>query len=283
MTTATPLSELTLLAPAKLNLFLHITGQLPNGYHQLQTLFQLIDYGDTLHFTRLPGPTIELQPAIPGVAKEENLIYRAAQLLQKTTNTPQGVAIHCDKILPMGGGLGGGSSNAATTLLALNQLWQLHLPIEQLAELGKQLGADVPVFVHGHTAWAEGIGEQLTPLEMPEKWFLVIKPPCHVPTAEIFSHQDLTRNTHPIKIRAFLEQGGHNDCQPVAEKLFPVIGEVRNWLAQFALAKMTGTGACVFAQFDTKGQCQAVAQQVPSRWQHFIACGINHSPALPIG
>ena len=273
-------TELSLLSPAKLNLFLHITGRLENGYHQLQTLFQLLDYGDTLHFSRLDSQQIVLENPLPGVSNQQNLIVKAATLLQNYGSVQQGVVIRCDKILPMGGGLGGGSSNAATTLLALNHLWNLKLPPPELCKLGLQLGADVPVFIQGKTAWGEGVGEDLTPVELPQKWFLVITPNCHISTAEIFLHPDLTRNTHPIKIRAFLEQGGHNDCQPIAEKLFPEVQEARQWLEQFGSAKMTGTGASIFAQFDSKQVCEQAFRSVPSVWRSFVAQGVNESPAI---
>ena len=273
-------ADLSLPSPAKLNLFLHITGRRANGYHDLQTLFQLLDYGDTLHFTARPDHQIILECNRTSLATEDNLIYRAVRMLQDYCGLQSGIQIYCQKVLPIGGGLGGGSSNAATTILALNKLWDLQLSPAKMAELGQQLGADVPVFIHGQTAWAEGIGERLTPVEMPPNWYLVIAPNCTVSTAAIFRHPDLTRDTHPIKIRAFLDQGGHNDCQPIAEKLFPEVQEVRQWLERFSTAKMTGTGACVFSQFESRQQCEQVYRSVPSHWHCFMAQGLNKSPAL---
>ncbi|TNF01394.1 MAG: 4-(cytidine 5'-diphospho)-2-C-methyl-D-erythritol kinase, partial [Gammaproteobacteria bacterium] len=206
---------LSLPAPAKINLFLHITGRRADGYHNLQTLFQLLDFGDQLDFEATQSCAIQVTPALEGVAPDDNLIYRAARLLQEQSGCQRGAVIHLHKRLPMGGGLGGGSSDAATALVALNELWQLGWSREDLMSLGRQLGADVPVFIFGHSAWAEGVGEQLTELEIPPAWYLVLAPDTQVSTATIFAHQGLTRNTHPIKIRAFLEQGGRNDCQTV--------------------------------------------------------------------
>ncbi|GAB3092650.1 4-(cytidine 5'-diphospho)-2-C-methyl-D-erythritol kinase [Aestuariicella hydrocarbonica] len=281
------MNSITLPAPAKLNLFLHITGQRSDGYHTLQTLFQLLDFGDQLHYQRRQDEQITLQPDIPGVATEDNLIVRAARLLQgyaqqhrarvDLDNPPLGVDIHLDKRLPMGGGIGGGSSNAATTLLALNHLWGLQLDTDTLAELGRQLGADVPVFIRGKTAWAEGIGEQLQAVEMPEDWFLVLTPDCHVSTAEIFSHKDLTRGTSDITVAAFLEQGGHNDCQPLVRNLFPEVDSALEWLSRYGDAKMTGTGACVFAPFDDKASAEAVLAKAPDHLKGFVARGVNQS------
>ncbi len=273
------MDNLTLLAPAKLNLFLHITGRREDGYHLLQTLFQLLDYGDTLSFQLTDSPEILLAPELPDVPAPDNLIVRAARLLQQACGTRRGAMITLDKRLPMGGGLGGGSSNAATTLLALNRLWQSRLDLDQLAALGARLGADVPVFVFGQTAWGEGIGEQLTPVELPENWYLVIMPPCRVSTAEIFAHPDLTRDTHPIKIRAFLERGGRNDCQNLVETLFPKVLQARLWLDNFAPAQMTGSGACVFARFSTKKCAEEALACMPDHLSGFIARGVNQSPA----
>ncbi|GAA5316397.1 MAG: 4-(cytidine 5'-diphospho)-2-C-methyl-D-erythritol kinase [Candidatus Pelagadaptatus aseana] len=272
-------NTLTLSAPAKLNLFLHITGRRADGYHNLQTLFQLLDHGDQLTFCCTDTPDITLSPDIEGVAAEDNLIVRAARLLQRHSQTKLGAHIELDKQLPMGGGIGGGSSDAATTLLALNALWQLNLPLPVLAELGASLGADVPVFIHGQTAWAEGIGEQLTPVELPEKYYLVLTPDCHVSTVEIFSHKDLTRDTSAITVAAFLEQGGQNDCQPLVKKLYPEVAKALNWLVKFAPAKMTGTGACVFAEFESREQAEAILEQAPEDLKGFVAKGVNLSPA----
>jgi len=269
---------LTLPAPAKLNLFLHITGRRADGYHNLQTLFQLLDYSDTLTFTATPESDIQLSPALPDVDTQDNLIYRAARMLQQHSGCTAGVKITIDKRLPMGGGLGGGSSNAATTLVGLNHLWQLNIPLQKLADLGCELGADVPVFVKGQSAWAEGIGEQLQAIDIPEYWYLVLIPDAHASTAEIFAHEQLTRNTHPITIRAVLEQGHRNDCQAVAESLYPEIREARKWLDNFAIAQMTGTGACVFARFDSKTAAEAVLERKPENLQGFVTRGVNQSP-----
>ncbi len=269
---------LTLPAPAKLNLFLHITGRREDGYHNLQTVFQLLDFGDELSFSLRPSDgQITLSPEIEGVPHEDNLIVKAARLLQAHSNTPQGADIELSKHLPMGGGIGGGSSNAATTLLALNSLWQTRLDLDTLAELGRQLGADVPVFIRGNSAWAEGVGEQLQAIELPEKWYLVATPDCHVSTAEIFSHKDLTRDTSSITVAAFLEQGGVNDCQPLVQSLYPEVKNALSWLSQYGDAKMTGTGASVFAPFDNKVSAEAVLAKMPNTLNGFVARGVNHS------
>lgn len=276
--------RLALPAPAKLNLFLHITGRRDDGYHNLQTLFQLLDYCDQMSFETNTTRTIELTPELPGVSTQDNLIVRAAELLRQHTGYNGGASITIDKRLPMGGGLGGGSSNAATTLVGLNHLWKLGLSPDELARLGQQLGADVPVFVHGKSAWAEGVGEQLQAVEIPECWYLVLVPPVHASTARVFNHQQLTRNTHPSTIRAVLEQGGRNDCQNVAEMLYPAIRNTRKWLENFAHAQMTGTGACVFARFESRDAANAVLEEKPDNLEGFIAKGINQSPlhqALP--
>ena len=280
--------KLTLPAPAKLNLFLHITGRRADGYHNLQTLFQLLDYGDELTFSRRDDGRVTLSPAIDGVPQQQNLIHRAAALLQQASTTGYGADISLTKRLPMGGGLGGGSSDAATTLVALNHIWQLGLTPDQLAGLGQQLGADVPVFVRGQTAWAEGIGEQLTPLQTPPRWFLVIRPDCHVDTGKIFSHQALTRDTPILKIRASFEQGRidgwRNDCQDVVEMLYPEVKAAREWLQRYdANARMTGTGACVFARFDSEQAAQAALNERPDNMQGFVARGVNRSPLCEIG
>lgn len=269
---------LDLLSPAKLNLFLHITGRRPDGYHQLQTVFQLLDYGDRLSFRRREDQEITLTPAIPGVAFADNLIVRAAHLLQARARVTAGIDIHLEKRLPMGGGLGGGSSNAATTLVALNYLWQCGLTRAQLHDLGLQLGADVPVFIGAQSAWAEGVGEQLQPLELSENWYLVLHPQCTVSTAEIFSHKDLTRDTPAITLAAFLAQGGQNDCEALVRKLYPPVDKALNWLAKFtSTARMTGTGASVFAAFDSIAQAREILAQAPAEMSGFVAQGINRS------
>lgn len=273
------MNELTLLSPAKLNLFLHITGRRTDGYHNLQTLFQLLDYGDELSFSLRQGGQIILEPGVPGVDFEQNLIIRAARLLEPYKTSRTGIDIKLQKRLPMGGGIGGGSSNAATTLVALNHLWECRLGKAQLQELGLKLGADVPVFTNAQTAWAEGIGEALQPIEMQPKWFLVVQPDCHVSTATIFSHKDLTRNTPAIKVAAFLERGGRNDCETLVRRLYPQVDEALNWLAKFDNnAQMTGTGACVFASFETAEKAHYVQAQLPKHLPGFVAQGINQSP-----
>lgn len=260
------------LSPAKLNLFLHITGRRPDGYHELQTLFQLLDWGDRLYFTTHRSGEIQLDGTALDIPVEDNLIVRAARLLQEGS---LGVKIRLDKRIPQGGGLGGGSSNAATTLLALNHLWQRGLTSMELQALGAQLGADVPVFVGAHTAWAEGIGEILTPVELPRRWFLILVPDCQVPTAEIFSHRELTRNTSPIKIAAFFKGDSRNDCQELVRHLYPEIDKALKFLEKFGEARLTGTGACVFAGFDTEAEARAAHREVPQRWTAIMAQGIN--------
>ncbi len=272
---------LILPAPAKLNLFLHITGRRDDGYHQLQTLFQLLDYGDELRFERRDDGQLTLTPGIPGVAAEDNLILRAARRLQAQLDPAQpvpGADIHLDKRLPLGGGIGGGSSDAATTLVALNHLWQCGLTGPQLQSLGLQLGADVPVFVGAQTAWAEGVGEALQPVEMPPRWYLVLHPACAVSTASVFSHKDLTRNTPAITLAAFLAQGGRNDCETLVRKRYPPVDNALNWLAKFTPnARMTGTGASVFAGFDSAAEAEHVLAQAPADLPGFVARGINRS------
>lgn len=270
---------LTLLSPAKLNLFLHITGQRGNGYHELQTLFQLLDWGDRLQFESDNSGEISLHGADLGIPAEQNLIVKAAQALPRNTSK-QGVSIHLEKRIPEGGGLGGGSSNAATTLLAMNYLWNLQLGDKALQKIGAKLGADVPVFVAGHTAWAEGIGEFLTPVELPETWYLVIAPGCHVSTAEIFSNEQLTRNTSPIKMAAFFEGNSRNDCQQLVRNLHKEVDNALNWLDNFGTAKLTGTGACVFASFDDEQAATSALSQLPESMSGFVARGINTSPVL---
>jgi len=269
---------LTLPAPGKLNLMLHITGQREDGYHNLQTLFQFLDYGDQLHFEALPDSSIEVITELPDVAATDNLIYRAAELLQHHSGSSFGARIKLEKNIPMGAGLGGGSSDAATTLIALNQLWSLNYDLHTLAKLGLQLGADVPVFIHGRAAWAEGVGEQLTAVEPKQNWFVVLTPACHVSTAEIFSHKELTRNTSAITIAAALEGGGRNDCQAVVLEHYPQVKKALRWLNQFAAAKMTGTGSSVFADFVSREQAQQVLEQLPTDLKGFIAKGQNLSP-----
>lgn len=273
-----------LLSPAKLNLMLHITGRRADGYHHLQTLFQLLDYGDTLEFEANDSGAITLAPALPGVPESANLIVRAAKLLQQSQPSAARLGAHIKlaKIMPMGGGIGGGSSNAATTLLALNELWGCQLGLEQLAVIGLQLGADVPVFVKGQSAWAEGVGERLQAIDIPDTWYLVIKPDCEISTAEIFSHKQLTRDTVPITIAAVFEQGNRNDCEPVVRALYPQVDAALTWLNGHIVnrppARLTGTGACVFASFPDQHSAQQILHHLPSELQGFVAKGVNRSP-----
>jgi 4-diphosphocytidyl-2-C-methyl-D-erythritol kinase len=273
------MTSLTLLSPAKLNLFLHITGRRPDGYHNLQTLFQLLDYGDTLTFTTRSDNQITLAPELPGVGFEQNLIIKAVRALEAYKPATAGVDIQLEKRLPMGGGIAGGSSNAATTLVALNHLWGCDLNRNQLQTIGLQLGADVPVFINAQTAWAEGVGEALEAIKMPPKWFLVIQPDCHVSTAEIFSNKDLTRDTSAIKVAAFLERGGKNDCEALVRKLYPQVDNALIWLQKFDRnARMTGTGACVFASFESVEEARNVQATLPNNLPGFVAQGVNQSP-----
>ena len=265
-------------APAKLNLILHITGQRQDGYHLLQTVFQFIDFSDLLDFNLRDDAVISRQSDWQGVVEADDLIIRAAKALQQASACRLGVDIILQKRLPAGGGLGGGSSDAATTLVALNHLWGLELTVDQLAEIGLQLGADVPVFVRGKAAWAEGVGEQLTAIEPEEYWYLVLRPDCSVSTEEVFNSSDLTRNTPAIRIRDFLEDGGHNDCESVVRNLYPQVAEALDWLSQFAVARMTGTGSCIFAGFDKQQQAESVYEKLPQGWEGFVVKGLNNSP-----
>lgn len=272
-------------APAKLNRFLHIVGRRADGMHELQTLFQFLDYSDQLHFSLRSDAQIRHLNPLPGLAAKDDLTVRAAQLLQREPGSLQGVDIRLDKQLPMGGGLGGGSSDCATTLVALNRLWNLNLSTDRLAKLGLQLGADVPVFVHGQAAWAEGVGERLTPLQLEQPWFVVIRPDCEVSTRDVFNAPDLTRSTPPTTIRAFLEQGalaggGGNDCEAVVRRQFPAVAEALDWLAARAPARLTGTGACIFAAFAERESAERVQSEIPDQWQGFVARGCNESPLL---
>ncbi len=274
------MKQLTLPAPGKLNLFLHICGRREDGYHQLQTVFQFLDYADQIQFTLTPGQDgqIKLKTPLVGVAEQDNLIVRAAHALRKSTGCNAGATIVLDKKLPLGGGIGGGSSDAATTLIALNRLWQTGLNQQELQDIGLNLGADVPIFIHGSAAWAEGVGEILQEITLPEPWYLVLVPPCHISTTEIFSHRQLTRDTQAIKMSAFFEQGGHNDCEPLVRSLYPQVAEALDWLDQYGSARMTGTGACVFAQFASRQEAEIAFGKCPKQLQGFIARGVNRSP-----
>ncbi|MDW3776517.1 4-(cytidine 5'-diphospho)-2-C-methyl-D-erythritol kinase [Kluyvera cryocrescens] len=271
-------------SPAKLNLFLYITGQRPDGYHTLQTLFQFLDYGDTLTIEPRTDGQLRLLTPVDGVPNEENLIIHAARLLMKTAAETQrlpegsGADIRIDKRLPMGGGLGGGSSNAATVLVALNHLWQCHLSEDELATIGLTLGADVPVFVRGRAAFAEGVGEVLTPVDVAEKWYLVAHPGVSIPTPVIFGDLELPRNTPVRSIDTLLNCEFANDCEVIARKRFREVDDVLSWLLEYAPSRLTGTGACVFAEFDTELAARQVLEQAPEWLQGFVAKGVNLSP-----
>ncbi len=270
--------------PAKLNLFLYITGQRADGYHELQTLFQFLNFGDDLQVEITSEPDIVVTPALKNVPLEDNLIYRAARLLQKATGCRQGARLHLTKRLPMGGGVGGGSSDAATALVALNLLWKTGLSRTQLAELGLQLGADVPIFVQGQAAFAEGVGERLTPCAPAEQWFVVLKPKVSIATAKIFTHPELTRNTPKRGMGECLSTPYANDCEKVVKNHYPVVEEMLTALLQYAPARLTGTGACVFAAFvDAKSaqSCLNAVLNLPLAAQlemGFVAQGCNISP-----
>ncbi|MET6678000.1 4-(cytidine 5'-diphospho)-2-C-methyl-D-erythritol kinase [Citrobacter amalonaticus] len=271
-------------SPAKLNLFLYITGRRADGYHTLQTLFQFLDYGDTLSLEPRRDGEIHLLTPVNGVAHEDNLIVRAARLLMKTAAergrlpAGSGADIRIEKRLPMGGGLGGGSSNAATVLVALNHLWQCGLSLDELAALGLTLGADVPVFVRGHAAFAEGVGEILTPVEPAEKWYLVAHPGVSIPTPMIFNDPDLPRNTPKRSIETLLKCEFSNDCEVIARKRFREVDAALSWLLEYAPSRLTGTGACVFAEFDTESRARQVLEQAPEWLNAFVAKGVNLSP-----
>lgn len=279
-TAASP--PLTLPAPAKLNRLLHIVGQRADGYHELQTLFQLIDLCDTLTFSLRQDGQLILRDALTDIASDDNLIMRAAKLLKDTTGCSHGATLTLEhKTLPMGGGLGGGSSNAATTLLGLNHLWQLGLPIHQLAELGLKLGADVPVFVQGASAWAQGVGEKLTPVTLDTPWFVIIHPGVGVSTPEVFKDPKLTRNTPPITMARAMQGGAsswRNDCEAVVARAHPPIAAAIEWLDGFAPARLTGTGACIFAGFADQAAATDVARQAREHWPAWVAKGLNRSP-----
>ncbi|WP_346837173.1 4-(cytidine 5'-diphospho)-2-C-methyl-D-erythritol kinase [Microbulbifer sp. SAOS-129_SWC] len=274
-------------APAKLNLILRILGRRDDGYHELQTLFQLLDFGDQLEFESRDDNVISVDAGGLDIPLQDNLIYRAAQLLQRESGCASGAHIVLHKRLPQGGGIGGGSSDAATTLLGLNHLWRCGLPLGALAALGRQLGADVPVFVRGRTAWAEGIGEKLQPVNTPQRHYLVLVPGCSVSTAAVFGDPRLTRDSTAITLAhlrgglldsEWLEQHSGNDCQALVERLYPDIRAAREWLQQFARAQLTGTGACVFAAFDSAQAAGEILARLPQRWSGFVAAGVNESP-----
>jgi 4-diphosphocytidyl-2-C-methyl-D-erythritol kinase len=268
-------------APAKLNLMLHVVGRRDDGYHELQTVFQLIDLRDRIEITVRDDGLITRPNGPAGVPESEDLVVRAARALQQEAGTSRGAEISVRKAIPMGGGLGGGSSDAATTLLALNRMWQIDFGSEQIVAIGAKLGADVPVFVHGRAAWAEGVGDRLTAVEIPgESWFVVIFPGVSVPTAAVFQAPELTRNSPPTTMRGFLETGGRNDCEPVVRARFPAVGEALDWLARHAPARLTGTGSCVFAKFSRAADAERVAARVPDEWRVWVVRGLAESPLL---
>ncbi len=267
-------------APAKINLMLRITGQREDGYHLLQTVFQLTDLCDWITFHQVNDSSVTLQTPIPGVPEQTDLTVRAANLLKQETGCQQGVCIEVEKKLPMGGGLGGGSSDAATTLVVLNRLWKLGLTEQRLMQLGLQLGADVPVFVFGRAAWAEGVGEKLERIDVPEKWTVIIKPDCHVDTKEIFSVKDLTRNSKSIRIADFLTGQHQNDCLDVVRKLYKPVEKALIDLSRFSEARLTGTGACVFAQFDSEELAKQAYESLNRQWQVYLTKGLNRSLLL---
>jgi len=265
-------------APAKLNLFLHVTGRRPDGYHELQTVFQLIDLCDTIAISVREDGRIERPDGPPGVDPEADLTVRAARALQQATGCRLGATLRVRKRIPMGGGLGGGSSDAASVLLGLNAVWGCGLPVDALARLGLPLGADVPVFVRGSSAWGQGVGEDLQPLELPESWYVVIHPGVAVGTRDVFQSPELTRNSPVITIRAFFQSGGRNDCEPVVRARFPEVAEALDWLGRFAPARLTGTGSCIFAPCATAIDAERLAARVPDRWTSYVARGLNVSP-----
>ncbi len=267
-------------APAKINLFLHVVGQRADGYHLLQSVFRLIGHYDTLHLRATDDGQISRLQEVAGVPAEQDLCVRAARLLQQHTGCRSGVDIRLDKRLPMGGGLGGGSSDAATVLLALNRLWHLDLPRDELQQLGLRLGADVPVFVFGRSAWAEGVGEQLQPMVLPPAWYVVLTPSAHVATAQIFASRELTRDTNPAKMAAFFKGYGHNDLEPVVCSQYPAVASALEWLRQFGDARMSGSGASVFLECDSEAEAQRIFSLKPEGIAGFVAAGLDHHPLL---
>ena len=285
-------------APAKLNLFLHVVGRRPNGYHELQTVFQFVDLADRVRIARRTDTRLRRTTAIPGVDEADDLVIRAAQLLRNECGIDEGADIGVEKRIPPGGGLGGGSSDAASTLVGLERLWGLGMDTERLAALGVKLGADVPVFVRGLAAWAEGVGERLVPVALEEPWYVLIVLPVAVSTADVFHAPALTRNTPGIRMNSLLRGGcetpgapvrvGHllasarNDCEPVVRQMHPEVGDAIDWLSMYGRARMTGTGATVFAPFGSHEQAVEVASSVPPPWRGLAAQGLNRSPLLDL-
>ncbi|MGH8577035.1 MAG: 4-(cytidine 5'-diphospho)-2-C-methyl-D-erythritol kinase [Gammaproteobacteria bacterium] len=267
-------------APAKINLFLHVLGRRPDGYHELQTVFQFAGLCDTLSFDLRDDGEVRRTTDLPGVTPEADLVVRAARLLQSRSGTRLGADIGVSKRIPIGAGLGGGSSDAATTLVALDHLWGTGLPSPELQAIGRRLGADVPIFLHGQATWAEGIGERFSAISLEEPWYLLIRPDTEVSTAVVFNDPDLTRNTSPITIARFLAGEGHNDCEPVVRARYPEVGAALDWLGERAAPRLTGTGSCVFAAFPSEAEARAVLTELPRRWEGFVAQGRNRSPLL---
>jgi len=265
-------------APAKLNLFLHIIGRRADGYHLLQTVFRLLDFGDDVRISINTSGRIQRAQPIPGVPEEQDITLRAAKLLQQATDCTLGADIAVEKRIPMGGGLGGGSSDAATVLLALNRLWRLELSRTRLMELGLQLGADVPVFVFGQNAWGEGVGEKLQPIDLPEAWYVVLTPAVHVSTAAIFSSNDLTRDTIPRKMAAFSKGFGQNDMQPLVCRMYPEVAKWLDWLGQFGDARMSGSGSSVFVELASQEAAETVMNSKPAEVSGFVARGLAQHP-----
>lgn len=276
------MATLTLPAPAKINLFLHITERRPDGYHQLQTVFQFLEIADQLSFSLRRDNGIELQCSDPTLANDDNLVVKAARLLQAYQRQPNGVRIILEKVLPYGGGLGGGSSDAATTLLALNYLWQLNLTVDELARLGLQLGADVPVFVRGYAAFAEGVGEQLSPVSPPMPWYLVVNPKVHISTAELFQHPNLQRDCSPLNLQEWQHQQTANVFEPLVRQLYPEVANALDWLVEYAPTRLTGTGACLYGAFESQELARAALARMPAPWTGFVARGLNESPVCQL-
>ncbi len=267
-------------APAKLNLFLSVVGRRTDGYHELQTVFQLIDLVDDIGIELRADGEIRRRTGPEGIPAEADLAIRAARLLKARTGARAGADISVHKRIPAGGGLGGGSSDAATVLVALNRLWGTGLEAAELAAIGVELGADVPVFVHGRSAWAEGVGERLTPVALPPRWFAVVRPEVTVATAEVFQAPELTRNSPKTTILGFLQAGGRNDCEPVVRARWPEVGRALDWLGRAGRAQLTGTGSCVFAAFGTRAAAAAALDGLPTQWQGFVTQGLDRSPLM---
>lgn len=282
MSAAPYTTEFAWPAPAKLNLFLHVTGRRADGYHELQTVFQFVDIADRLFFTPRGDGVIRRIKGPAHIAEDQDIVLRAARALQNACGCTLGADIRLEKNIPVGAGLGGGSSDAATTLIALSQLWNLGFTPDELARIGLKLGADVPVFVRGRAAWAEGVGERLRPLDLPEPWYLVVTPPVHVSTAEIFAAPELHRDTPVITAEQFLAEGGRNDCEPITCARYPQVKQALEWLRRFGPARMSGTGASIFLDFASRKQAEAVKTQVPPEWPSFVARGLNLSPLTKV-